>query len=455
MMRTRRILAASFVAFSLVAGCSLVNSFDDPKAQNPDASALADAAPDVAEETSTGQDGGDAAVSEGGSDAGVERGVIVVGGQGDPLADGGTLRSVLTAIDPTTGAELPKARETMNVSAVLYDGLRDVWYVFESTSPGPFPLPDTTVFLHVRTLDPVTGSWKELQKLKVPPHVSFALMSVLRDRIVYVAYRPADGGVADAAVGQLTYDLVTLDTTHQEAVTAYDEQPLTRAPTAMVGTRSETGSGGRVTMAQPGACEEAAGSCHNLIQVLVPANAPPQVGLPQPTNLAGGGPGLGSWLGGGPSDVLVTKGFAPSAQAVVAQYSPLTFDLTTITTATYPMTGANIHPLAIAECLSQAFVVETNADLNVYAVPLSVTTSPLPVAKQGTGHSGQGVYFEPFTSTVIAPFNQGPTHTFTAFTLAGTAAQPTLAPRTTDWTPPADLRPQVLATRTPIPFSCK
>ena len=64
-----------------------------------------------------------------------------------------------------------------------------------------------------------------------------------------------------------------------------------------------------------------------------------------------------------------------------------------------------------------------------------------------TTHSGQGVYFEPYTSTVLSPFTQGDGYVLDAFTLAGTADKPTLTQRRRDGTPPADVRPEVLAIR--------
>jgi hypothetical protein len=110
-----------------------------------------------------------------------------------------------------------------------------------------------------------------------------------------------------------------------------------------------------------------------------------------------------------------------------------------------------------------AFVVGTNADLNVHAVSIASTATPdadggLPAlsnASAAMGHSGQGVYFEPFTNTVITPFSQGKNFALTAFSLEGTPMAPQLVQRQAPrWVPPPDLRPNFVAAKTPFPPTC-
>jgi hypothetical protein len=64
------------------------------------------------------------------------------------------------------------------------------------------------------------------------------------------------------------------------------------------------------------------------------------------------------------------------------------------------------------------------------------------------------VYFEPYTSTVLVPFTQGDNHELQAFALTMTGNAPKLTARTTGWTPPTDVRPEVLAVREPVPLRC-
>ena len=110
------------------------------------------------------------------------------------------------------------------------------------------------------------------------------------------------------------------------------------------------------------------------------------------------------------------------------------------------------QPFAFAECQHQALLIATNEDLAVYSIPL--TSASGMTARATTTHSGQSVYFEPYTSTVLAPFTQGDGFELTAFTLAGSSATPTLTPRQTGWSPPADVRPEVIAVRAPLPIKC-
>ena len=68
--------------------------------------------------------------------------------------------------------------------------------------------------------------------------------------------------------------------------------------------------------------------------------------------------------------------------------------------------------------------------------------------------SSQPTMFAVGTSTVLAPFTQGEGFELTAMLLGGTKTAPELSLRLTDWTPPKDLRPEIVATRAPIPAVC-
>ncbi|HEY5146172.1 MAG TPA: hypothetical protein VII82_05370, partial [Polyangiaceae bacterium] len=188
------------VACTVGAGCTLINSYDEvapekvaspdgSPGQGMDASMLGDASAGPDSGGNTGPDGGGArdvgTPDDGAAAIAAERGVIAIGGE--VSGDAGRVL-VLTAIDPSTGSELPRARMPMNVSAVFYDGVRDLWYVFESGGQGIFALPTDPFFLHTLTLDPVTGQWTEVGKFAVAPGVSFATTAVIKERLSYVAY---------------------------------------------------------------------------------------------------------------------------------------------------------------------------------------------------------------------------------------------------------------------------
>ena len=122
---------------------------------------------------------------------------------------------------------------------MLYDGLRDLWYVLETDGQSLFPQPTDHAVLHTRTLDPTTGTWKTLQSLQVPPPV-FGLAAVIKNRLVYVGY---DSDVDSAS----STSFITIDTTDPTSPNIYGATALPVLPFGFIGTRSQTGNGGLAT----------------------------------------------------------------------------------------------------------------------------------------------------------------------------------------------------------------
>jgi hypothetical protein len=489
-MKRRALLARTSLFFLLAplfagvaAGCTLLNSFDDvvPQRPEPDAGTPgppvldANAPPDTSLPPGAVDAGVDSTVpvDGGGPDVEVDagpRGVIVIGGSID--SDGGR-QPVLTALDPATGSELVNARMPMLVADVLYDGTRDLWYVFESGGAAVFPLPTDPFYLHTFSLEPVSGTWTELGKIAIPPGLSFSTTSVLSERVSYIAYGQgapdaSDDASDDAATDGGTsipaaFGLVTLDTTDPKAVTVASVVPLASSPAAVIGTRTPVNpAGGFATL---GASVK---GFAQLTPVLVPATDPPQVEAAiTGTAATGGSTGFAAVTTSGASEVaVVTRGFgAPSTPATLQIFNPAEGDPTQalVGAGTFAFTDGNIKAPAFDPCTQTLFVIGTNADLSVHAVSIASVAlpdadggiPPLPATAAPTGHSGQSVYFEPYTSTVLVPFSQGQNFTLTAFTLTGSAGAPALilreAPR---WSPPPELRPAFVATRAPVPAFC-
>jgi len=433
-----------------------------------DSSVPADAASSSSDSAGgTGPDGGvhDSAPPDDGSAAvAAAHGVIVIGGEAS--GDAGSVL-VLTAIDPSTGSELARARRPLTVSAVLYDGVReDLWYVFESGGQGIFPLPTDPFFLHTLMLDPVTGQWTDVGTFAVPPGVSFATTAVVKQRLSYIAYGNGqiDGGVPSD--GGSPYSLVTLDTSNPAAVTVDgDPIPLPAGYGALVGTRSQISSaGGFVTLGSTAKID--GGSVAALTPVLVPGTGMPSPEVPIfGTSLAGTLSGFGTVTTNGTSQALVvTRPSGAGAPATLSVFDPSATDPTMalIGAGTFAFLDNNVKAPAFSGCAQMAFVVGTNTDLAVHAVSIAGIAQAnggvyptLPSASAATGHSGQGVYFEPYTNTVLTPFSQGDNFALTAFTLAGTATAPQLVQRQAPrWVPPPDLRPNFVATKTPYPDMC-
>jgi hypothetical protein len=198
------------------------------------------------------------------------------------------------------------------------------------------------------------------------------------------------------------------------------------------------------------------GLCLTIQHVTVPTDPDPAtLGFTTQLGPFFGKPAYGSYLSGGPEDVIAWSlpGGNPSSPGTTAisTYSPLN-EAPVGTPIPFQTSDGFFQPFAFAECQQQALLIATNEDLAVYAIPLA-SASGAP-ARAATTHSGQSVYFEPYTSTVLAPFTQGDGYVLTAFTLGGTPSNPTLSPRNTGWTPPADVRPEVIAVRAPVPVKC-
>lgn len=429
----------------VAAGCSLANAFDEvvPEPQGQYASGNAPTTSDA--DAGAREDSATSIPPQ-------RAGVIVVGGAVGAADEPEGRTLVLTAIDPATGKELDKAkRETMAVAAVRYDGLRDLWYLFESNGPDLVPGPTEGMTLHVRSLDTATGAWTNLSTLKLPPLHSFDTIAVLRERIVYVAYNDVDGSSNPV-------QLVTVDTSNPRAPLVLSKQELARAPFGITESRSVTGAGGQANMVQldTNACD--GGFCPiQLLGVRVPNGATtpvlePAVDVAYTTRF--NTPSFASFLAADRTLVVTPRPANTAASPTTLSLfeprnkTPDGNDITTI------VTDGILRRAAVSDCDRIVFLVGANGDLDLHAVPVPATGTGT-TAKAPLGHSGQTVYFEPSSSTVLAPFNQGSGFTFTAYKLGGTKTAPTLTLREApEWTPPDDLRPNLLGIKVSLPIAC-
>jgi hypothetical protein len=441
-MRRRPLAAAAVLVGLAAAGCSLVNSLDPVERVAEGDVAAADAAvaplPSASAPPDAGPDVPDAPIAPG-----TLEGAIVVAGQVED--DAGVLANGLTVLDPKTGAEIdPAKRESMTLAAIRYDGLRDLWYLFESGNGDFVPGAADTVFLHVRQLD-ATGTWTELSKTQVPAPQWYESIAVLRERIGYVAYAPVDSGSS--------FEFASFDTSDPASVKPMDTLDLPSAPVTALGTRSSTGPGGVVNLLRynAGSCD--GGLCDvEYLPVRVPNSGQPVLAPVVVVGQSKSGSLVGASYAKRELDLVLFPRVASGAPTTAQLYQPITAQPEGMPSS-FTISDTGLRRPAIAECDGIAFTVGTNSDVYVHAIPLTGDGTGTP-AKESTGHSGQSVYFEPYTKTVIAPFSQGAGYDYTAFRLGGTPSAPTLTARKADWAPPKDLRPILLGIRSPLPFPC-
>jgi hypothetical protein len=207
------------------------------------------------------------------------------------------------------------------------------------------------------------------------------------------------------------------------------------------------------TTPEGGVCN-AGGPCLETQLVTVGGEGAPSLGLVRERGLYSGSPAFGSYGSsiGAPTDYV---GFILSPPGGTLQaYAPNTA-LPVGSPILININDPFLRPIAFADCLGQALLIGTNTETAVTAVPVASAVMGNRATMQ---HSGQSVHFEPFTSTVLAPFTQGEGYELTAFSLSVDPVTkiPALAIRQTpDWVPPVGLRPEIVSTRIPIPFQCR
>jgi hypothetical protein len=478
----RRLIVLAWFLAPLVAsaGCSVINAYDDIK---PLVSGSMDASIDTHKDALTPEDhtradeGTDGKTTDvettdtseevdaedaGTTDSGPQGGAIVVSGEGTS-SDGG-LEYVLAVLDPETGKEL--SSEPMAVVGIVFDGLLDQWYIFEDTSAlavttlgpaGPFVSVGDTTFLHTRELDTHSGKWTELGKVQVPAPYVHGDIVALNQRLAYVA-QPA------GATPTGPFELLVVDTsTPNAAADAGTSVALAEAPTALMGTRDLTGPGGDVTLLEQVSDPDAgadAGTQFGIQTVRVTSTGPGAFGASQlvasyPTT-ATVSVGAASYIGGNANVVVVPPLSVPSS-ATVTGYNAELNTPNAQPYATFTSYSSLVSAIAISECRQTAFVIATK-DTRVYPVPL--VTGLMPPANDPTVVSqGSDVRYEPYTNSVLVPFNSqsgGGMWGLSYFRVSVTGS--TLSVMNGGIPSNQSLRPNFLATRTPVPgylgFNC-
>jgi hypothetical protein len=389
------------------------------------------------------------------------KGLIVIGGTAIDQTKG-----EISVVQPVTGTELNKEMlpAGTQIADIAYDGavMKDVWYVFIG---GVFPAaPDKVVALEVRYFDDVSNKWVTLSNnLTTLPAPVPGTVTVLNDRVAYLSHT--------LVAGKITPTLTVLDTSDvlNVQVIPYTVDTSQGTLVSLIGTRGTAldpnGVGGTLDL---GISENCAGTAPQVCEL---HELPIAVG----SSIVDGASHL---IGNYQGTPLAAAGRATTARQTTLQDFFVLSDGTGtvslyITTPDAPE-GANHVPapqavtdlasLAIADCQTLGIFTATSEDA-LYGVTLDFGAgSTLPLGRQG-----QLVAYEPFSKDIIATYNP-PTNGFetappdsgvpgpeiTAISATSSSSTNLALPiRTKGWAPPTDVRTNVIATRFPVPFTCK
>ncbi len=448
--RVARVACVALVLVPTTAfvACTFVNGFDDVKPLTAkDSGTTGDSLVDTGEIPDT------FVVTDSGSDTPVDtgpvdKGLVVLSGQ--IAGDAGPGQPVLSVLDPADGKRLG-TDEKLTVVAVRYDGAHDRWYVWVNKSGTSFdPAPTTEIELQVRTYDRTKSTWTTLSSTKVPTIVDEATSAVLKDRVVYVSYTTAT-----------TFELTVIDTTKPEAPKVITPGlALAVPPIGVIGSPAPTGGGTVNMLSVTSGAGCTGGVCKVAIQrATVPAAPNPATDngtkqVADTLDISAGQPAWGSFYNfGSPQDLLMVPPTGTATKATMLRLNPVNNDpITGITPVAFTTAKNTLRSLTVSECLKTAFVTDLNGT-QVYGVPLAFDGVPNVF---GLSRSGQRLYFEPYTHSVIAPYRASAVaYEIAALEVTGTDKAPVFKKRTgASWTPPAELQPILLAVKAPNDFSC-
>jgi hypothetical protein len=438
---------------ALVAGgCTFINSFEDLKPHQPDSGGSDSGNPDTPGIDTNGPDTPGLDTADTNVDP-TTHGLVVVGGE--IAADAG-VQQVLRALNPATGEAYPGANENMTVVHAMYDGERDLWYIFENTTASDRvqPAPGDKVTLHVREWDYNAGKWKaDIGTLTdIPTPFTRDAMAVLTEEIAYVAFNGSSG------------TSLVLINTHTPGAPALIGTPTTLTgsfPIGFIGSRKIGGPGGYVAIMRYGTCTATGVGCPVNVDHFTCAStfAPPNLDAALSKTLATIDSKDGNVSFGIGTDVvnsmLVTTPYETTADkhGTIQVLNPATFAATTLKFSMEESTKF-LRGTAVDECNDGVLFIPELLSSSVHVVPL---TKPDVAVTKALGNLGQSVVWEPFTQTMLAPFKQGVDSDIAAFSFSQAADKtPTLSKRTGDWKYERVLRPNVVTTKSPTSagFKC-
>ncbi len=438
-MRTRILLA--LVALPL--GCSVINSFDDV---NPIVAAMSGGGG-----SGGGNSGGDAGSENQGGDAGSMNTGGSSGGSGG--GSGGTVEVlpgllvmqaedtaaesslVLSVLSPQTGEEL--AREPGAFPGIAYDSSRDIWFVLRSDSELATPLPGDTITLEARKFDRATNEWEILTEtpVEVPLPLDERQLYALNERVVLLAYDDVTTNTGQAIV---------YDTSDPNAIEELDGSPVSLGSLSDRVLQGAMASplpvGGSVNLLRRNCSTTTGAGCDielDRIAAIDDASLPTSTPIGTVPDASYAVAGTYNW-----GDEKLTIAFpyldatSPNV-AYIQQFHPITHSPEA---DQYQFPSAAQLRVAVDPCVGVAYVTNP-LESKARAVPLSTSAA---LATLELDHLSKGLVLEPFTHTMLAPFDSATDFEVTAFEILGDQNNPDFKKRLGDWAPPSKLRPLVV-----------
>ncbi len=455
-MRLFRALGSVFLLGAGLAGCSVINSFDELAEVSVDqtggagvgGSGSGGMAGDTGSGGSTGgTDTGGAAGAGGDEPSGgtggtggtveVPDGLVVVFGEDTDRQDSTPSdQEVLSVLSPQTGEEL--ASEDGAFPGIAYEMERDLWFVLKSDSTAFQPAPADNIVLEARSFDRATNEWTVLNGS--PPRVDtpygIRALYAMPDRLALLTLSSS-----------LQVQLVVYDTSDPG-----DLREVTSRVTLEDGGEIRTATvvplsvGGRLQIVRKAPCDGSLGVCASSSQLelqrvdITPSGvqafqAEPILEIDGATSDASAATDPGGFVVMGAPDTSAP----PISQGYVQLFSA-TDQTTDGTKYLFPLGQAELKSMVVDPCNRVAYLTGPQIK-SVIGVPLT-TTMGRPET-ESLNDVGKGLVYEPYTRTLIVPLDSDNEFGLTALTLGGTPDSPSLSPRSVGtWQPPRHLKPR-------------
>jgi hypothetical protein len=461
-------LAAVIAAATVAFGCSVINAFDDVV---------------PATDASTGGGGGGSGGASGGSggdsgSGGTGGGGGSTGGSsgtdgGEPPPDGLIVLSARTQrspglfdhhlyiLDPWTGKELLHEELTQPITAIGYDALRDRWFIFSRATTGIAVDPGV---LRTVKFDKATKTFTEESEATVPAADGQGLLGVLNARILYRSV---------TAPNNPGFTLLDTNDSANVKVLGQAQTPLPAegAIGAIVRANSASAGGSMNLVQQLTTCQPDpnwdpdAGPAPSLCPIKL-LTARIDAGRTDPvleaaSSALGSVPSVGgtvAWTTDGTNDILIfpPKDHTTDANGKVAFFSPFG-QHAEIPSSAIPFAagGPRISSADFDPCREIILATELLTRRAIFAIPTKAGGTPV---AENLATSAQRVVYEPYTKSVIRPFDDASNPEISAYLLEGTDLAPSFAKRsaggTMPWEPPTGILPGAVVVKKPATPVC-